>query len=1101
MARSGGFSANLDPFGTSRGGLGRYNATGDSISSLAATEAYAVAVAWANGAATDEQYVESLRKMVSLETPGDSGYVTAKNKLDDAVYSIGRNKVVDGVNAAITPAARQQALKALLDYDRAHLATMTATDSQAYRTQVERVATTRVDIRQVRYSDMVEKVNRGKATTEQLLALARTLGGEAGADPDADDWHGAILDLNERVADEKLAEGFQAYQHNRKTGVSLLKDIDARMAALTPDSPPWKALKNQREDLAERVKGEARQKAEADMAGKRAAGKVSDKAYLDFRRADYAAQMPGTAEAISSGNQLRDFTFSLAEDKLRFDVQKGTRPPSALISFYETYQRGMNPGSERWRQLQGAIDSLKGGGRSSGGGGGRSGGSGSRSGGSSAGGFAVGPKVLGGPTVLSDLQHGLTTDPMTGKQLAAPPGFGDLFRVNVTDSASRGWWDKNLRSMASAASDGAGSWTFYDKRGREYQLPFVPSLMQNMDELNLAYARAGLASADSAKEAQVWIGRIITAKNSGQSRGARYEMDVYTKLFGDLEQAKQRALAGGRYAEYHNLSMKQLDLAGAILNPGAEPGTIPDVRTATNPFLTADQRSRIANDLAKIAPQNLDDSPANAGNFNPTGDPILAAIRDGVIVTEADHDTGEVIGAEIDPKRGYLTQSAKGGGVTLVTLDFETNPEAFKEDPLTGQMVPRYYTESVRAKVRLAGQDIEVYQPISPAADGTLGGPAFVIDHAFGGGVSASASGGFLGTGKIGNSPARPATYRGIMAPDGTAATVPLMTTFTVESASNGTIMSPRSVRWVSTDGKTWYRWPEGSAVPPRIVIDPSVQMGSDGKWMIDGKAAGVDAVLAKSHVWTGMDALAAGAKDDKDWGIGAPNTRFEMRTTDESGSLDSRPQYIIDSEEAQRFSQRGRAASAAAAEKVATAPYGTSAMLGAMTQWDEPSKHRKQGGAPGAYRPAVEVFGPPAPMGERFGPPSSELLPPALRNRQGGAPGAYHPELRQKDDVYNRVETKNRILAPTAKLLGIKPPALTNVAKQETESLSGAPLPALGLPPLKKVTPAKKVSTKKYGSGEGSSTKTSTTKATTKTTTTKATQTTQKVAGGAFLS
>ena len=195
--RRGAFSNTLDPFGGSRGGLGRYNVTGDTIQSLAEYDAYVVAVAWANGQATDEDYLASLQKMVDLETVGTKGRVTAENKLGDAVYSIGRNKIAGEVNAANTPAERTAALRRMMAYDQARLATMT-TGNEAYRSMADRVAGTRTDIRQSQYSELVNKVNAGKASTSQLLALARTFKAEAGSDPDADTWAQSIVTLTDR---------------------------------------------------------------------------------------------------------------------------------------------------------------------------------------------------------------------------------------------------------------------------------------------------------------------------------------------------------------------------------------------------------------------------------------------------------------------------------------------------------------------------------------------------------------------------------------------------------------------------------------------------------------------------------------------------------------------------------------------------------------------------------------------------------------------------------------------------------------------------------------------------------------------------------------
>ena len=912
MARRGSFSPSLDPFGTSRGGLGRYNVTGDTISSLAQSEAYAVAVAWANGQASNKDYIASLTKLRDLETPGTSGYVGAQNKLEDAVYSIGRNTHVEAVNNATSATGRVAALTSLLAYDKAHLGTMTSHDSQAYHDQVDRVAQSRVDIRQTRYSDLVDKVNRGKATTQQLLDLATSFAHHAGTDPDLDTWTKAIGELHDRQADEKIADGYQQYQHNKLAGSKLLAMLDARLATLTPGSPAYKTMVSQRQDLADNVKAKNEATTEAKVQGQRATGKMSDQAYLHYLKGVYAAQQPGTTDAINAGNRLRDFTFSLAEDKLRFDVAHKRRPVGDLIRFYRSYQHGMNPGSERWRQLQTAIDSLGGTGSSGGGGGG---GGGSRSGSSSGGkskGVALSPKVLGGPSVMSDFLGGAMTG---GGKVKPPPGFGDLFRIDITNVAARHWWDNNRRSMTEAFQNGSGTWTYYGKNGQAFQLPFTPSLMTEMDSMNLAYMYRGLKSAKNPKEAQTWVGRIVTATSTGQSHGATYTMDVYGHSIGALEREKQLALGAGHYGDYANLVRQEMTITAQILGV-PDDGRPIRITDATNPYLTLDQKQRIQNDLAKWAPANTDQ---NSPFYNPDGDKVLGLIQQGAITTVSDHE-GNITAATLDPSKGYVTQRSDGS-IDLVPVD-PADPNAFRYDELQGVNVPRYTDDNVQVTIRVDGQDMTVWQPITKPADqqGVGAGEAvYQIDRA---GIDQS----YIGTGGIHMSDGSqtPATYRAIIdKTNGRAATLPMLSTFTRENVTTYDPITNTShtvatvVQWISTNGTDWYRKPSGAGLQPRLVLEDGLKLGDDGKWTYQGNAVTAAQALEHTHVWDSSDAVAAGVINDKQFGIGAPGASFQHRILGDTGyrgasglptaadgaAADFRPQWVIDSEEARQMS------------------------------------------------------------------------------------------------------------------------------------------------------------------------------------------------------
>lgn len=854
-SRRGAFGGgSLDPFGGSRGGLGRYNVTGDTIASLAEYDAYATAVAWANGQASDEDYLASLQKMVDLANPGTRDRVTAENKLSDAVYSIGRNKIAGEVNAANTPAERATALRKMLAYDEARLATMQP-DNEAYRSQQDRVAGARVDIRQTQYSEMVNKVNLGKATTEQLLSLVRTLSSQAGADPDADTWTQTIGTLTDRVADEHLTDSYQAYQHNRLSGSKLLAEINARLNDLTPGSPAYKDLLRQREDLTQQIADRGRSTRAAEINGQRSSGTVTDSAYLKYLRDDYQTELatsgPDASSTVEAGNRLTDYTFSIAEDKLRYDVTKGKKPVGDLIAFYKAARARMDPHSERYRAITLTIDSLSRGGGSSGGGGG----------GAKAGkGLTYYSKQLATESTLHDILGSAT----------APPDFGDLFKLDISGLASRRWWENNLRSAVDAFQTGSATWTYYDKSGGAHTLAFDPNMMHQFDNMNYTYNRAGLAGATSVKDAQFWTGRLITVTKQIKTRGGQYTMDVYTKSWGDYERMKEAALAGGRWAEYANLTRQQFETAQFIL--GGMDGA-----SSTNPLLTADQKARIDRDLASIAPRQPD---AGLPGYNPNGDAVLQMMNDGRIQLDVDTD-GNAIAGQLDPRAGFLTQLADGR-VTVQQVD-PKDPGVFNQN--TGQQEPSYLSTTSSAVIRKDGQDIEVRQPIFDTANGaylpvfvsktgTPSQPAQPAGAALAGAFHAAP---LPGTAAIPGTAASVDPY----VLGGTHVTLPLRT-FTTGA-------QPNLTRWVSLDGKTWVGYSEGAGDTPRIVIGSDYSF--DGKaWTKDGKAVDPVDVLGSAHWWGIGESKATGQA----WGIGSPGRTYMVRDAQADGRIDTRSDWMF---------------------------------------------------------------------------------------------------------------------------------------------------------------------------------------------------------------
>lgn len=858
MVRRGTFTGggSLDPFGGTRGGLGRYNITGETVSSLASFETYAVQVAWANGDATDAQYLTQLQKMVDLAPAGTREQVTAMNTLHDAQYTIGKNKVVRDVNNAVDHKTRQTALGTLLAFEKAHLATMTATDSQAYRNELDTIASVRGEIRQDRYNTLLETVNKGGASTKALRDLATSLYTDAVAakDPDVDEWGSTVDSLNKRMKDEATTAAYQAYQHNRMTGQALLGVIDANLAALTPGSPDYVQLAATREDLATQVKNQDATKADAVVQQKRSAGSMTDADYLKYLSDSYAHSDPGTADWITAGTRLSEFTFSLAEDKLRYDVQTGKRPVSALVSFYSGYLKTMNPGSERYRTIAGAIYSLTHG--ASGGGGGSS--SGSKNGAL----LKMGP-LIDGKGALADLTGGK----------GAPPNFANLFRIDPTNAASWHWWENNRSSMAAAFSDGRSSWTYFDPAGKAYVLPFNAGMMSEMDALNQTYAAIGLKSSTSVKEAQTWVGRVISGSNAQQSRGAQYAKDSFDKTWTALEGQKTKLLASGRLSDYYNLVQYQNALAK---------------QTLSSPFITNDDRDRINTLVAKIAPYDADPGSAT---FNLTGDKVLGYFHDGLATGgtntinatfERDPNTGAVMatGAVIDPQKAFLSQG-EGGIIGVVPVA----PGDYRTDPSTNSTVPNYYQTHVAVQVvDPFGGLTTVWQPIVRPGDQKSG--------------SASAGGATIGL-PVWQDPGQ--AQQGHRGPPGSGgvpvkviynghqATIPVFqVTVWQRTGPQGT---PIATTWVTLSdpalgsaGSTWLRLPQdGSGGQlPRIILPTGVTLNStNGNFQQGGKDVSWEQVLSSgAHFWSAGDSMATGTD------FGAPGVSFETRSADSQGGL-----------------------------------------------------------------------------------------------------------------------------------------------------------------------------------------------------------------------
>lgn len=620
----------------------------------------------------------------------------------------------------------------------------------------------------------------------------------------------------------------------------------------------------------------------------------------------------------------------------------------------------------------------------------------------------LGPKALGGPSILQDFLG----------SAKPPPGFRDLFNVDIESSVAKKWWDNNLRSIVDAFQRGDRTWVYYDKRGNAYELPFTPSLMNQMDMMNVTYARDGLRRASNAKDAQRWTGLLITATKALERRGGQYTMDVYEKTWADIERAKERALAGSRYAEYANLVQEQTQLARYIL--GLSEGDPLDPNRATNPLLTADQRSRIARDLAAIAPRIVDETSEFS---NPNGDPVLGLMADGGIQTVVDAD-GNIAEATLDPNRGYLTQGADGR-VVLNVVD-PAAPGSFVIDPQTGVEKPAYLDATVGAMVRYDGEDVEVRQPIS---DGDSL-PVYAV------------SGTTPMVGKYSGVTNRPGESKSVdpYIQNGARVALPVRTVTTFERG--------KPVRWVTVDGVSWLRYVPGEGPAPRIVLEPGVTYDPDKKvWMKGGKE--VDPTTDKlAHWWGPEDARAAGGGGPI-WGFGAPGANYTTTPTRSDGRFDARPDWMLLSD----------------AERKAGLVRGD---LGAIRQqaWDDPWEDNRQFKARLAAPHLVEAEGRRA-GGQR----NAADVEPTRKGQPGWGPtggGELAPvALRTAPSLLQTPGKKLALEFDTRRDVGVKPPPAPVLKPAATPSLLEVqPADKKGLGPFRdegfKLAPLPKTKKKK---------------------------------------
>lgn len=478
MVRSGSFSGlgglpgmTLDPFGTSRGGFGRY-ALGSAMDAIDAMEKYAAQVGWANGTVSDADYLDQLRQSMERTPEGTRERIAAEDAYEDAVYTIGRNRLVRNINNANDDAERITAYEALISYDRQKLddmvpgneqrrelvdrianaeddirtvrrnaivrridaaftdnarieairdliavdqATLAAgrgnaedlrasiadgienirnierndiverinaapTDQARINLQRElmqfdqatlerqigdrdellgRIASSRVDIRALRWNEMVRAYNQHDATNQSMLDFAKQAKQDAQGQPDQQQWSDRVFEFAERIKDEHLEQLRQDYDHDRVNGATVLAFIDQRMSEIDRNTPRWNDLKQYREDFARASQADEAAEKYALKYSAYQEGRLGDDEWLQFLHQRARNAPDGSEEKRAAKHDLLMETFRVGENKIIYDINVNNAPVRDLIQFYKTAQRGMDHDSARWMDLESKINRLR----------------------------------------------------------------------------------------------------------------------------------------------------------------------------------------------------------------------------------------------------------------------------------------------------------------------------------------------------------------------------------------------------------------------------------------------------------------------------------------------------------------------------------------------------------------------------------------------------------------------------------------------------------------------------------------------------------------------------------------------------------------------
>lgn len=355
--RGGGFGGvGLGPFKTGGGGDSRYLIANDGAN-VASMRKYSAQVAWANGTITDEAYLSTLRWYVGQTDKGSRERVAAENELGDAVYTIGRNKIVRAVNNAATTVQRVSALRKLIGYDQAKLRGMQRSNEQ-YRELQDKIASSESAIRDARYGDLVRRFNQEQVSLDSLLSFTRSMAAQARGSQDAQTWQDRVSQLE----DQKWTEGYNAlyqdYQMGRAKGAQVIGYLKAHMAGMDHGTPTYTDLARRVEDLTKQVTEKDRSDKDAEMAAKVQDGNITNEAYLQYLHGRIKDYPQGSSERKQAQETWMHTAFNFGEADIQRGINAGTSTNQDLVDFYRSYMATMNPSAAAYLDLQSKISDL-----------------------------------------------------------------------------------------------------------------------------------------------------------------------------------------------------------------------------------------------------------------------------------------------------------------------------------------------------------------------------------------------------------------------------------------------------------------------------------------------------------------------------------------------------------------------------------------------------------------------------------------------------------------------------------------------------------------------------------------------------------------------
>ncbi len=355
--RGGGFgSIGMGPFDTGGADFGRYNIADDG-DNVALTRKYSAQIAWANGTITDQAYLGALAAYVRTTDKGSRERISAQNEYDDAVYTIGRNKIVRQVNQASSNTLRIAALRRLIGYDRQKLGSMVG-DNEQTRELRDKIADAQAQIRGARYADLYRRHANDRISTQALLSYARNAAAASRGAADHEDWLDKVRQLTDTVENEKLAALYQDYEHDRIPGATIIDALNARLSGMDPSSPDYAETKRSIEDLTKQVREKERAEQDTLMASRVQRGEVSPAEHLKYLLKRVNDYPKGSSERRAAEDEWMNTTFSYGESDMKRKLAAGEIEVQDAVGFYRSYMSGMEPTSEKFLSFQSLINDL-----------------------------------------------------------------------------------------------------------------------------------------------------------------------------------------------------------------------------------------------------------------------------------------------------------------------------------------------------------------------------------------------------------------------------------------------------------------------------------------------------------------------------------------------------------------------------------------------------------------------------------------------------------------------------------------------------------------------------------------------------------------------